>query len=106
MSHDFFDVELYPEARFVMTGTERVAGTPGAPNLAVRGELTLKNVSRAVEFVVSAGLTTEGKAAAQGAFAIDRPQWNVLYGSGKYFRHLAGQLVNDFIEIQLRVVTQ
>jgi polyisoprenoid-binding protein YceI/rhodanese-related sulfurtransferase len=107
MSHDFFDVELYPEARFVITATERVAGaTPGAPNVAVSGELTLKNVSRAVEFVATAGLTTEGKAAAQAAFAIDRTQWNVLYGSGKYFRHLAGHLVNDLIEIQLRIVTQ
>ena len=106
MSHDFFDVELYPDARFVITATERVVGaTPGAPNLAVSGDLTLKGVSRALEFVASAGLTTEGKAAAQAAFAIDRTQWNVLYGSGKYFRHLAGHLVNDLIEIQLRIVT-
>ncbi len=107
MSHDFFDVELYPEARFVITATERVAdATPGAPNLAVSGELTLKGVSRALEFVASTGITTEGKAAAQAAFAIDRTQWNVLYGSGKYFRHLAGHLVNDLIEIQIRMVTQ
>jgi hypothetical protein len=59
-----------------------------------------------VEFIATAGLTTEGKAAAQSAFAIDRTQWNVLYGSGKYFRHLGGHLVNDLIEIQIRVVTK
>jgi polyisoprenoid-binding protein YceI len=106
MSDDFFDVDLYPEARFVIMATERVAGTPGAPNLAVRGELTLKGVSRALEFVASAGLTAEGKAAAQAAFAIDRTEWNVLYGSGKYFSHLSGHLVNDLIEIQIRIVTQ
>lgn len=107
VSHDFFDVELYPEARFVIRATERVAGaTPGAPNLVVSGELTLKNISRALEFVASAGLTAEGKAAAQAAFGIDRTQWNVLYGSGKYFRHLAGHLVNDLIELQIRIVTQ
>ena len=107
MSHDFLDVELYPEARFVIEATDRVPGaTPGAPNLAVRGKLTLKDVSRALEFVASTGLTTEGKAAAQSAFAIDRTQWNVLYGSGKYFRHLGGHLVNDLIDIQVRIVTQ
>jgi rhodanese-related sulfurtransferase/polyisoprenoid-binding protein YceI len=107
MSHDFFDVDLYPEARFVIIATEPVAGaTPGAPNLAVRGELTLKNVSRAVNFVATSGLTTEGKPAAQSAFPIDRTQWNVLYGSGKYFRHLGGHLINDLIEIQIRVVTK
>ncbi len=107
MSDDFFDVELHPEARFVITAAERLAGaTPGAPNLAVRGEFTLKGVSRALEFVASAGLTAEGKAAAQAAFAIDRTEWNVLYGSGKYFHNLAGHLVNDLIEIQIRIVTQ
>ena len=107
VSHDFFDVDLYPEARFVITTTERVANAaPGAPNLAIRGELTLKDVSRALEFVASAGLTTEGKAAAQAAFAIDRTQWNVLYGSGKYFRNLAGHLVNDLIELQIRIVAK
>jgi rhodanese-related sulfurtransferase/polyisoprenoid-binding protein YceI len=106
MSHDFFDVEVYPEAHFAITATERVAdATPGAPNLTVRGELTLKGVRRALEFVASAGLTAEGKAAAQAAFAIDRTHWNVLYGSGKYFHHLAGHLVNDLIEIQIRIVT-
>jgi polyisoprenoid-binding protein YceI/rhodanese-related sulfurtransferase len=106
-SHDFFDVELYPEARFVIMATKRVASlTPGAPNLNVRGELTLKDATRALEFVATVGLTPEGKAAAQCAFAIDRTQWNVLYGSGKYFRHLGGHLVNDLIEIQLRIVTR
>ncbi|HEY5707538.1 MAG TPA: YceI family protein [Terrimicrobiaceae bacterium] len=107
MSHDFFDVELYPEARFVIVATERIAGAAaGAPNLAVRAELTLKGVSRAVEFVATAGVTSEGKAAAQAVFAIDRTQWNVLYGSGKYFRHLGGHLVNDLIEIQVRAVAR
>ena len=105
-SDDFFDVELYPEARFAITSTERaVNATPGAPNLMVRGELTLKRTTRPVEFLATAGVTPEGKAAAQAAFAIDRTLWDVLYGSGKYFRHLGGHLVNDLIEIQLRVVT-
>jgi polyisoprenoid-binding protein YceI len=106
-SDDFFETELYPEARFVITSTERMANaTPGAPNLTVRGELTLKGSTRPIEFVATAGITPEGNPAAQSAFAIDRTLWNVLYGSGKYFRHLGGHLVNDLIEIQLRIVTQ
>lgn len=106
-SDDFFDVDLYPEAHFEITSTERVAdATPGAPNLAIRGELTIKQTTRAVEFVATTGITPEGKAAAQAAFAIDRTLWDVLYGSGKYFRHLGGHLVNDLVEIQLRVVTR
>jgi rhodanese-related sulfurtransferase/polyisoprenoid-binding protein YceI len=107
LSDDFFDAERYPEARFIITGTQPITGaTPGSPNLSVRGELNLKNLSRPVEFVATSGLTDEGKPAAQAAFAIDRTLWNVLYGSGKYFRNLGAHLVNDLIEIQLRVLTK
>ena len=51
-------------------------------------------------------MTPEGKFAAQASFAIDRTLWEVLYGSGKYFRNLGGHLVNDLIELQLRIVTR
>jgi hypothetical protein len=72
----------------------------------VQGELILKNVTRPVEFLATAGMTPEGKAAAQASLAIDRTLWEVLYGSGKYFRNLGGHLVNDLIEFQLRIVTR
>ncbi len=105
-SDDFFDVELYPEARFAITSIELVPiATLGAPNLRVHGELTVKNVTRPVEFLATTG-TNEGKAAAQASLAIDRTIWEVLYGSGKFFRNLGGHLVNDMIELQLRMVTR
>jgi hypothetical protein len=37
-----------------------------------------------------------------GKFVIDM---NAIYGSGKFFRNLGMHLVNDMIEIRLRVVT-
>ncbi len=104
--HDFFDVELYPEARFVITKTAPVHGArPGSPDLAVEGLLTLKDVTAPVAFTAAHGITAEGKAAAQASFAIDRTRWNVKYGSGRLFRNLGGHLVNDMIELQLRIVS-
>lgn len=105
-SDDFFDVELYPTARFVITSSAIAHSHPGAPNLSVQGELTLKNVTHPVEFTASAGLTPEGVPAAQAAFAFDRTRWNVLYGCGRFFRRLAGHLVNDLIELQVRMVAK
>lgn len=103
--YDFFDVALYPEARFVITEAGPIAGSGhGAPNLAVRGELTLKDITHPVEFEAVAGLTPEGKPAAQAVFSIDRTKWNVLYGSGKFFHNLAGHMVNDLIDLQIRIV--
>jgi polyisoprenoid-binding protein YceI len=104
--HDFFDVALYPEAVFLITSVNSLPeATPGAPDLALSGILTLKGVSAPVEFFACSGLTAEGKLAAQASFSIDRTRWNVRYGSGKWFRHLGGHLVNDLIDLQLRIVT-
>lgn len=107
MDHDFFEVEKYPEARFVIDRATEVAGAEaGAPNLEIEGKLTLKDVTAALAFTAISGITAGGKAAAQASFAIDRTKWNVRYGSGRLFRNLGGHLVNDMIELQLRIVTQ
>ncbi len=104
--HDFFDVELYPEARFVITRAAPVPGAgAGSPGLAVEGMLTLKDVTAPVAFTAAHGVTSDGKAAAQAVFSIDRTRWNVKYGSGRLFRNLGGHLVNDMIDLQIRIVT-
>ena len=106
MDHDFFEVETYPEARFaIRSATPLDEVQAGAPNLKIDGTLTLKDVTAPLTFTAISGLTDDGKAAAQASFAIDRTKWNVKYGSGRLFRNLGGHLVNDLIELQLRIVT-
>ncbi len=106
-SDDFFDVERFPEAVLQIDEAVPTADArPGAPNLEVQGRLTLRGVTVPITFHASAGLTDKGKPAAQAAFAIDRTKWGVLYGSGGFFHRLAGHLVNDLIEVQVRVVAQ
>ncbi len=60
----------------------------------------------APEFTAAAGLTAEGKPAAQAAFSIDRTRWGILYGSGRFFKRLAGHVVNDMLEFQIRIITK
>ncbi|SKB07773.1 Rhodanese-like domain-containing protein [Prosthecobacter debontii] len=105
-SDDFFDTEQYPEARLVIHRGEPIEGTsPGSQNLKVEGALTLRGITAPVEFTASSGFDDRGRTAAQAAFAIDRTRWGVLYGSGSFFHRLAGHLVNDLIELQVRVIT-
>jgi polyisoprenoid-binding protein YceI/rhodanese-related sulfurtransferase len=105
-SDDFFDTERFPEGRVVLRSARFDSNAaPGGQNLSVKAELTLKGITAPVSFTASAGLDADGRPAAQASFAIDRTQWGVLYGSGKFFHRLAGHLVNDLIEIQLRMVT-
>lgn len=106
-SDDFFDVENHPKATFTITKVDVPEGTtPGSTTHRVTGDLTLRGQTHAIEFEVSAGRTPEGKMAAQAAFSIDRTKWGVIYGSGKFFSRIAGHLVNDFLEFQLRVLTR
>ena len=102
---DFFDVERYPTATLLLTKATRIAETPGAPNLEITADLTLRGVTHSICFLASGGLTADGKPAAQAALAIDRTRWGVIYGSGKFFQRLAGHLVNDRIEFSVKLVT-
>ncbi|MCC5840681.1 MAG: YceI family protein [Opitutales bacterium] len=106
-SHDFFDTEFHPTAGFRLLSAERVSGaTPGATNLRCAGELTLKGHTLPLRFEAAAGRTPGGAFAAQAVLAFDRTQWGVLYGSGRFFRNLGMHLVNDLIEVSVRVVTR
>jgi len=105
-SDDFFDTERFPEARVVLRFSPFDPNSPGGQNLRVEAELTLKSVTVPLSFTASAGIDADGRPAAQAAFAIDRTQWGVIYGSGKLFHRLAGHLVNDLIELQVRMVTK
>jgi len=105
-SDDFFDTDLHPEARLVITRATPINdAAPGAQNLSVEANLTLRGITQPLNFTASSGLDAQGHAVAHAAFSIDRTRWGVLYGSGRFFHRLAGHLVNDLIELQVRIVT-
>ncbi|MBK1835185.1 YceI family protein [Roseibacillus ishigakijimensis] len=102
---DFLDLEKFPNARLKITGCREISSHPGAVNHEIAAELTLKGVTHPLTFPASCGITPEGQAAAQATFSLDRTRWGINYGSGKLFHRLAGHLVNDEIEFQVKIVT-
>ena len=105
-SDDFFDVERFPEARFLIRQAKHIEGaTAGHPNLEITGELSVKDVSAPITFLATAGVTPDGKCAAQAVLSFDRTQWNVIYGSARYFYRQGMHLVNDLIDLDIRTVT-
>ncbi len=105
-SDDFFDVERFPEARYVIRASEPLEGAlAGRPNLRLEGELTLRGETRPLTIEAATGLTPDGLPAAQATLALDRTLWGSIYGSARFFTRLGMHLVNDLVDLQLRVVT-
>ena len=105
-SGDFFDIERFPEASVVIDSARRIDDTgPGRPNLEISADLTLKGISAPVTFRATAGVTPNGKAAAQVTVSFDRTLWNINYGSARFFHRIGMHLVNDLIELDIKIVT-
>ena len=105
-SDDFFAVERFPTASFILTGWE-AGPSPGASPEAVSGiatgDLTIRDVTRPVCFPAVVAPQQDGGIKAHAAFDIDRTLWNVCYGSAKLFERLGMHLVHDLISLELFV---
>jgi polyisoprenoid-binding protein YceI len=78
-SADFFDVEAYPEMRFVSTSVE-----PSGSSWKLRGDLTIKDITRPVtldfEFLgISADPWGNAKAAFSASTEVAREDWNLTW---------------------------
>ncbi|MSM39572.1 MAG: sulfurtransferase [Geobacter sp.] len=106
-SEDFFDVARYPVATMVLKGWEPIPeASPGTPDHLVRGELTIKGVTRPLTLPATVMPQEDGSVKAQALFAFDRTDWNITYGSGKLFEKLGMHLVHDRIDIELFFVAR
>ena len=108
-SDDFFDVAKYPHAFFHLEKAEAIAGTaPSEPNHVIHGRFTLKGVEKPLSFKAQIGRLPAGEGAlvARANFDLDRTEWNVLYGSGKFYEKLGRHLVSDLITLDLKIVAR
>jgi polyisoprenoid-binding protein YceI/rhodanese-related sulfurtransferase len=106
-SEDFFDVESFPTATFALLECGVLVGaTPGSPNYFIKGQLTLKDVTKEVSIPANIVPGENGCIRAQACFDIDRTEWNIAYGSGKLFEKLGMHLVNDTISLELFITAR
>ena len=108
-SDDFFDVAKHPHAYFRLEAAGAIAGAaPGGPNHVIHGRFTLKGVEKPLSFKAQVGRSPAGDGAlvARANFDLDRTEWNVLYGSGRFYEKLGRHLVSDLITIDLKIVAR
>lgn len=102
-SADFFDTAKFPEATFKMTSAKNLPKpAAGQPTHEITGDLTLKGVTKPVTF--PATVTVAGdKAEAVANLKIDRTNWDVRYGSGKFFEGLGDKVIADEIALDVKL---
>jgi len=99
---DFFGVETYPTASFVITG---VVPTATENEYTLTGDLTLKDTTQSVSFPAHI-YEKDGKVFATAEFSIDRTQWGITFGSSSVFSSLAENAIGDDVTLSLHLVAQ
>lgn len=99
-SDDFFGVEKYPTAKFVI---KEVVSRGKAGEYKVIGDLTIKETTKEIKFntVIT---EKDGKNIANADITIDRSEYNVRYGSGSFFDNLGDKTIYDEFELSVNLV--
>jgi polyisoprenoid-binding protein YceI len=94
-SDDFFGVEKYPTADFVVTKSSKFSD--GKAN--VTGDITIKEKTESITFdVVRTGKDYNAK------MDIDRSKFNVRYGSNSFFDNLGDKAIDDIFTLSIKLV--
>lgn len=98
-SDDFFGVETFPKANFVITEVSKKDGD----NYHVKGNITIKGKTEAIEF--PAVIRTKGSEIdAKATVTINRAKFDVKYGSGSFFDNLGDKMIYDNFDLDIHLV--
>ncbi|MCI0472621.1 MAG: YceI family protein [Ignavibacteria bacterium] len=105
-SDDFFSSAKFPSSKFEITKVD-VLSDPGKPgmNSTVTGNLTIKDITKSISFPAEIKIEN-GVLNAKADFDIDRTEWNVKYGSGKFFENLGDKMINDNFNLKLSLTAK
>lgn len=93
-SEDFFYVDSFPEAKFVITKVADLKGNPEFTHQ-IDGNLTIKGITKGISFKANVKIHNGIVSATSEEFVLDRTQWNVNYGSKSVFKELQDKFIND-----------
>lgn len=100
-SADFFEVENYPTAEFVLNEVEKLENSEF--DYIASGDMTIKGKTNEIEVMVN--IEVDGDLInAETKFEIDRTRWDIIYGSGNFFKELGDNVIDDMIGFDIRIV--
>jgi polyisoprenoid-binding protein YceI len=107
-SADFFDVEKYPTAKFVITKVIKHPGLAAGVATAthkIEGDLTMKGITKKVRFDTSINILNGKLMATTSLFTINRTDWNVNYQSKSIFAELKDQFIYDDLTLSIELIS-
>ena len=94
-SDDFFGVEKFPTANFVVTKSSKFSNEKAT----ITGNITIKGKTESISFeVVRAGNEYAAK------IDIDRSNFDVRYGSDSFFDNLGDKAIDDIFTLNIKLV--
>lgn len=102
-SDDFFAIETYPEANFVITSLEAVEGMADVSHK-ITGNLTMRDSTRSITIPAMVSMDGNSIKASSSSFVIDRTEWNVKYGSGSIAGIAQDNIINDNVGLKINLV--
>jgi len=100
-SDDFFGVEKFPSATFVIT--KAVPQGPGAYKII--GNITIKKITEEIQFLTTV-TEKDGKMVASADITIDRSKFDVRFGSGSFVDNLGDKTIYDNFDLSVTLVSK
>lgn len=97
---DFFSVEKFPKASFVITSATQKADE----NYEIAGKLTIKGVTKEIKFPAVVKIDAK-KATAKAKIVINRTDFDIKYGSKSFFDNLGDKFIYDDFELEVNLST-
>ncbi len=100
-NEDFFDTAKFKTSSFKVTKVEK----KGKDTFKVTGDLTIKGKSKPAVTELKL-VEKSGKYNLQGTLTFDRTDYNIRYGSGKFFEGLGDKMIYDKVELKLDLASK
>lgn len=107
-SDDFFGVQKFPEATFVLKKMEKISEESSKLGRFVfAGDLTIKGITKPISFTANLNQDPDtGTLMAKASFAINRADWEIKYNSPTFFSDLGDKIIRDSVMLTLDLKAQ
>lgn len=98
-NEDFFDVNKYPTAKFVITKVDNSKANPE-----LTGNLTIKDKTKSISFPITVNNISEnGIEAEANNVKVNRLDFDIRYGSASFFADLGNRAIADEFILHIKI---